>query len=151
MAKRDPNSLSSIILTLAARKCYIFSSVRIKNHFFTIKYSNLLRRTFSDSLFAVIKTNNMFSIATRNAKNFGTTILYAINHYWIAIVTEPRSFNWEFFAIDWVWVTMESLHFFIFTNKEFHILQRLTSSTILKVSLFWNFELWLKWVRLKWY
>ena len=81
MAKRDPNSLSSIILTLAARKCYIFSSVRIKNHFFTIKYSNLLRRTFSDSLFAVIKTNNMFSIATRNAKNFGTTILYAINHY----------------------------------------------------------------------
>ena len=42
MAKRDPNSLSSIILTLAARTCYIFSSVRIINHFFIIKYKNLL-------------------------------------------------------------------------------------------------------------
>ena len=89
----------------------------------------------SDSLFALIKANNMLSVASGNAKCIGT-VLNAINHYSITIITLSWCFDWVGFAIDWVWVTMESLHLFVFANKKFHIFKRLASSTKLKEGLF---------------
>ena len=89
----------------------------------------------SDSLFALIKANNMLSVASGNAKCIGT-VLNAINHYSITIITLSWCFDWVCFAIYWFWVSMKSLHLLIFANKEFHIFKRLASSTKLKEGLF---------------
>ena len=124
-----------ILLSLIDDELWHQYTVCSANYSLSRKLIHLLIECF---LHAFIETDNMFSIATGNAKRFTATVLNAIDHYSIAIVTLSWCFDRVCFAIDWFWVTMKSLHFFIFANKEFNILKRLTSSTELEKGLFLN-------------